>query len=173
MKMKIKFLNELRNKRWKPITSYHHLFSTLPIFQRPRHLPNDCPVFLWFPCGGDSSVDVLRFPLRTPSQTQTTFCRDHFLWIDLQSVDGLVVVHRPNLQRKERRKIMLSLVRCLPIYLHWPISIEWVKLLPWSIRHMNKTPNIPSFHSILGQLFHPSPNQKEKVRKIIGISWNP
>ena len=38
------------------------------------------------------------------------------------------------------------------------------EIIPWSIRHMKKTPNISSFHSIPGQLSNPSTNEKQSGR---------
>ena len=78
---------------WSPATSLLIFLFIHFLNFKWRHLPSDCQVFFWFPCGVDSSVDVLRFPVRTPSQTPT--------YRILETVDGLVAVHRPNLQRNE------------------------------------------------------------------------
>ena len=64
-------------------------------------------------------MEVLRFPVRTPSKTFT-------IRIDLETVDGLniVAVDRPNLKRKEEntKSMTSSLARRLPI--RPPIGIE-------------------------------------------------
>ncbi len=70
-----------------------------------RILPNDFQVFLFgFPGGLDSSVAFPRFPLPTPSQTVTT-------GIHLQTVDGLVAVHRPNLSIEEINELLVKMLK--------------------------------------------------------------
>ena len=46
-----------------------------------------------------------------------------------------------------------------------PIRPRMSEIIPESIRHLKRQPNISSFHSISGQLSNPSTNEKQKLVK--------
>ncbi len=90
--------------------------------------------------------------------------------MDLQGVDGLVAVHRPNLCKVEFSKIDKETLEERGEFSRW--CRGWGKL-PWSIRLVKKKPNTWSFHSIAAQLSNPSPKKELKIVTKCFMSFPP
>ena len=157
----VKFSFDFLSAAIPPSTS-----SVFPFGRQVKHLQRESVFKLWTGSIVKFSFDFIAaafppstsfvFPVRhQPKQQQQQLsltcklCTGSPLSID-QICNG-------RKKRKITGKDVISNVSCIFLSNWRRVS----KILPWSIRPMNRQPNISSFHSIPGQLFHPSPNQKE------------